>query len=275
MGMRDAVAGVAKGSDGFALRIGVPAALIGLAAVGWWWSARVAAEMTGDRMAPMPMDSMSGDMSDGAMGSMAGPMSFAAFVVAWVAMMAAMMLPAILPVVMLYARAAGRGTVAPLPFFVGGYLALWTTLAIPAYLAWRALEMPLADGQAWAGRVAGATLLVAAVWQISPLKSACLRHCRSPLGFFMRYAKRLRRPGSALRMGVVHGAFCIGCCWALFAVLVATGSMSVLWLAVFTALIVLEKNSRYGERIALAAAPVLAVLGAALLISPSLVTTIA
>src|SRR4051794_966245 len=132
MGMRDAVAGVAKGSDGFALRIGVPAALIGLAGVGWWWSARVAADMSGDGVAPLPMDSMS-DMGD--MGSMAGPMSFAAFVVAWVAMMAAMMLPAILPVVMLYARAAGRGTVAPLPFFVGGYLALWTTLAGPAHFA--------------------------------------------------------------------------------------------------------------------------------------------
>src|SRR4051812_11755225 len=171
MGMRNAVAGVAKGSDGFALRTGVPAALIGLAAVGWWWSGRVHAQMNGERMAPMPMDSTSGDMTDGAMGAMAGPMSFAAFVVAWVAMMAAMMLPAILPVVMLYARAAGRGAVAPLPFFVGGYLALWTTLAIPAYLAWRALEMPLADGRAWAGRVAGATLLVAAVWQVSPLKS--------------------------------------------------------------------------------------------------------
>jgi len=265
MGTNDAVAGVASGSDGLALRIGVPVALIGLAAVGWWWSARVAAEMTGGRMDPMA----------GGMGSMAGPMSFAAFVVAWVAMMAAMMLPAILPVVMLYARAAGRGTVAPLPFFVGGYLALWTTLAVPAYLAWRAMEMPLANGRALAGRVAGVTLLVAALWQVSPLKSVCLRHCRSPMGFFMRYGKCLRRPGSALRMGVVHGAFCIGCCWALFAVLVASGSMSFVWLAAFTALIVLEKNSRYGERIALAAAPALAVLGAALLISPALVTTIA
>jgi predicted metal-binding membrane protein len=273
MGLNDTDARVARqpeSGDGLALRIGVPVALIGLAGAGWWWSARVAAEMTGGRMDPM-----AGEMTDGGMDPMAGPMSFAAFVVAWVAMMAAMMLPAILPVVMLYARAAGRGTVAPLPFFVGGYLALWTALAVPAYLAWRALEMPLADGRAWAGRVAGATLLVAALWQVSPLKSACLRHCRSPLGFFMRYGQRLRRPGGALRVGVIHGAFCIGCCWALFAVLVASGSMSLLWLAIFTALIVLEKNSRYGERIALAAAPVLAVLGAALLISPSLITTIA
>jgi len=76
-------------------------------------------------------------------------------------------------------------------------------------------------------------------------------------------------------MGVLHGAFCIGCCWALVAVLVATAGMSLLWLVAFTALIVLEKNFRYGERVALAAVPALAALGIALLISPSLITTIA
>lgn len=273
MGMSNAdarIAGHPESGDGLALRIGVPVVLIGLAGVGWWWSAQVAAEMTGGAMEPM-----AGERTDGGMGPMAGPMSLGAFAVAWVAMMAAMMLPAILPVVMLYARAAARGTVAPVPFFIAGYLALWTVLAVPAYLAWRALEMPLADGRAWAGQVAGATLLVAALWQVSPLKSVCLRHCRSPLGFFMRYGERLRRPGGALGMGVLHGAFCIGCCWALFAVLVATAGMSLLWLVAFTALIVLEKNFRYGERVALAAAPALAALGIALLISPSLITTIA
>jgi predicted metal-binding membrane protein len=261
MGMSSAgigVAGPSEGGDGIALRVVVPAALIGLAGAGWLWSVHVADDMTGGGMDPM-----------------AGPMSLGAFVVAWVAMMAAMMLPAILPVVKLYARAAAGGAVAPLPFFVGGYLALWTVLALPAYLAWRQLEMPLADGHAWAGRVAGVTLLVAALWQLSPLKSVCLRHCRSPLGFFMRFGQQVRRPAGAFRMGVIHGAYCIGCCWALFAVLVASASMSLLWLVVFTALIVVEKNARYGERVALAVAPALAVLGVALLIAPSLITTIA
>ena len=263
-GMNSAGIGVAGRSaqgDGIALRVVVPAALIGLAGAGWLWTAHVAEEMTGGGM-----DGMDG---------MADPMSLGAFVVAWVAMMAAMMLPAVLPVVKLYARAAAHGAVAPLPFFVAGYLALWTVLALPAYLAWRPLEMPLAEGHAWAGRVAGATLLVAALWQLSPLKSVCLRHCRSPLGFFMRYGERPRRPAGAFRMGVTHGAFCIGCCWALFTVLVASASMSLLWLVVFTALIVAEKNFKYGERVALAAAPVLAALGVALLIDPSLITTIA
>ena len=264
------VSGDPGSRDGIALRIGVPAALIALASAGWWWSARVAADMTRGAVDPM-----AGERTGGGMGPMAGPMSPGAFAIAWVAMMAAMMLPAILPVVMLYARAAARGAVAPLPFFVGGYLALWTVLAVPAYFAWRALEMPLAEGRAWAGRVAGVTLLVAALWQISPLKSVCLRHCRSPLGFFMRCGERLRRPGGAFGMGVIHGAFCIGCCWALFAVLVASASMSLLWLVAFTALIILEKNFRYGKQVALAAAPALAALGVALLISPSLITTIA
>lgn len=273
------VAGPPHTRDGWTLRVAVPAALVGLAAVGWWWSAEVAGDMSGGMSSgAMSSGSMGMDgMAMGAMGmeGMADPMSLGAFLVAWVAMMAAMMLPAILPVVKLYARAAARGRVAPVPFFVSGYLALWTVLALPAYLAWRELEMPLADGTPWAGRVAGVTLLAAALWQISPLKAMCLRHCRSPMGFFMRYGERVRTPAGALRMGVVHGAICIGCCWALFVVIVAAASMSIWWLVAFTALIVIEKNWRYGERAALAAAPALGALGVALLITPSFITTIA
>lgn len=240
------------------IRVVVPLVLIVLAGIGWVWSARVAADMAG-----------------GGMEHMAAPMSLGAFVIAWAAMMAAMMLPAILPVVKLYARAAAGNTVAPLPFFVGGYLVLWTATAVPAYLAWRPLAVPVAEGQPWAGRAAGVTLIAAALWQISPLKSVCLRHCRSPLGFFLRYGGASRLPTGAFRMGVVHGGFCIGCCWAMFAVLVATASMSLLWMVAFTLLIVAEKNFTHGERVGLAAAPVLAALGLALLVSPSLIITIA
>ena len=99
-----------------------------------------------------------------------------------------------------------------MPFFVAGYLALWTVLALPAYLAWRELEMPLADGRAWAGRIAGATLLAAALWQVSPLKSVCLRHCRSPLGLLLHYGAYRGRTRD-LRVGIHHGGWCIGCCW--------------------------------------------------------------
>jgi predicted metal-binding membrane protein len=236
--------------DGPLLALGVPAGLLLLAVAGWWWSARMAGDVT--------------------RGGMDGTMSFGAFVLAWAAMMAAMMLPAVLPAVRLYARAAAKGRAAPVPFFVGGYLALWTAVAVPGYLAWRELAMPLAEGQAWAGRLAGATMLGAALWQMTPLKSVCLRHCRSPLGFFLRFGGRIRRPAGALRMGAAHGAFCFGCCWALFAVLVALGTMNLLWMVLFTALIVLEKHAPRGEQIAVAGALALAAVGAALLTDPSM-----
>ena len=190
-------------------------------------------------------------------------------------MMVAMMFPAILPAVNQFRGAAASGGVATASLFVAGYLAVWTVLSLPAYLAWHALEMPLAAGDAWAGRVAGATLVVAGLWQLSPLKSACLRQCRTPLGFFGRFGDDTRRYVGALRVGVAHGVYCVGCNWALFGVLVVAVSMSLLWLVVVTCLIVVEKCAPHGELVARAVAPVLAGLGVALLITPSLVTSIA
>jgi predicted metal-binding membrane protein len=230
--------------------------LLGLAAVGWWWSQRTA----GSAMSSSSMDGMD---------SMQAGMSLGAFVVAWVAMMAAMMFPAVLPVVRLYGQAAARGRVAPTAFFVLGYLAVWAAMAGPAYFAWRALADPLAQGRPWVARLAGATFLLAAVWQLTPLKSVCLRHCRSPLGFFMRFGRRAARPLGAIRMGATHGAFCFGCCWAIFAVLVVLGTMNLAWMAGLTALIVLEKSSRHGERIALVAGAALALVGALLIVDTS------
>lgn len=196
-------------------------------------------------------------------------MSLGAFMLAWVAMMGAMMFPAISPVVLLYSRAAAQRTVAPLPFFVAGYIAVWSATGLPAYAAWRELAMPIAEGRAWAGRLAGAVLIVAAIWQLSPLKSICLRHCRSPLGFFLRFGRELSHPVGALRMGLAHGAFCLGCCWALMAVLVALGTMNLLWMIVLAMLIFLEKDARHGEGIAIAGAAAFAVLGLVLLLVPS------
>lgn len=232
-----------------------PTALLLLAAAGWWWSQRMAADVTGGAM--------------GGMDGMQAGMAFGAFVVAWVAMMAAMMLPAVLPVVRLYGHAAARGRAAPTAFFVLGYLVVWSVMAAPAYLAWSALEAPLAEGRPWVARVAGVTFLVAAVWQFTPLKTLCLRHCRSPLGFFLRFGGSIRRPLGAARMGAAHGAFCFGCCWAIFAVLVVLGTMSLMWMAALTALIILEKNAPHGERVALAVGAALAVVGVLLLVDTS------
>ncbi|MGH9184938.1 MAG: DUF2182 domain-containing protein [Acidimicrobiales bacterium] len=243
------------------VRLATPAVLVALAAVGWWWSVRMA-------------DDMSGSMSPamGAMGTEA--LGLAAFLVAWLAMMTAMMFPAVAPVVKLYGRAATAGRVAPLPFFVAGYIAVWTSIGLPAFLAWRVLMDPIAEARPWAGRLAGAVLLAAAVWQVTPLKSMCLRHCRSPISFFLRFGARVTRPVGALRMGVTHGLFCLGCCWALMAVLVAVGTMNLAWMAGLALLILVEKNASFGERAAQVAAVAFVALGAALIFRPDTLTNL-
>lgn len=237
-----------------AVTLGVPVALLLLAAVGWWWSVRMGDDATGGMTG---MDAMDASMSLGA------------FVVAWIAMMAAMMLPAVLPVVRLYARAAAMGRAAPTAFFALGYLAVWAACAAPAYVAWRALEDPLATGRPWVAHLAAGTFLAAAAWQLTPVKSACLRHCRSPIGFFLRFGRRVKRPSGALRLGATHGAFCFGCCWAIFAVLVVLGTMNLAWMAGLTALIVLERNAPHGEAISVLAGVAFAAVGALLLVDTS------
>lgn len=249
-------------AGGRGLRLGIALTLAAGAAIGWWWSLR-----------------MVGDMRHGAHDVMGGmgaddALSLGAFVVAWLAMMTAMMFPAIAPVVKLYSRASAARRVAPLPFFVAGYVAVWTSLGLPAYVAWRALTGALADGRPWAGRLAGATLVVAAVWQLTPLKSVCLRHCRSPMSFFLRFGGSLARPLNALRMGTTHALYCVGCCWALMAVLVAVGTMNPAWMLGLAVLIFLEKNAPQGERVALGAAAVFLLLGMLLFARPSTIATL-
>ncbi len=196
-----------------------------------------------------------------------------AFLLAWLAMMAAMMLPAVLPAVRLYARAAAR-TAAPTPFFVSGYLLVWTSLGIPAYLAWRTTAPAVMDGEAWAGRFAGTALLVAAVHQLSPLKDACLARCRTPLGLFLRARGDLRRPLTAVRLGAGHAVYCVGCCWAFMLVLVAVGVMEPLWMVGLAALIFAEKALPGGERVVRPAAVLLAAGGVVLLVAPHVLSTV-
>ena len=233
----------------------VAPALLAVAALGWWWSALTVREMNADMM-------MAG----------AAAMSLAAFLVAWVAMVAAMMLPAVLPVVRLYSRAAARRRVAPLPFFLAGYVAIWSAIGLPGFFAWSGLAGPLAESSATAGRIAGVVLVAAAVYQLSPLKSVCLRHCRSPLSFFMEHGTNLHRPSGALTAGARHGLYCLGCCWMLMAVLVAFGTMQLVWMAGLATLILVEKVTPIGERVAVVAGAVFLVLGVVLLLDPTSVS---
>jgi predicted metal-binding membrane protein len=163
----------------------------------------------------------------------------------WTVMMIGMMLPAATPMILLYAtvqRKQGRRPLLMTAVFVAGYLLLWAGFAI----AGAGLQLALADrAQLTPGltlvsvRVTGAAFLLAAFYEFSPLKNRCLEHCRGPLTFITRHW----RPGisGAFRMGVTHGAYCLGCCWALMLLLFAAGVMNLAWVAALSVLVLLQK----------------------------------
>jgi predicted metal-binding membrane protein len=186
----------------------------------------------------------------------------------WVTMMAAMMLPSAAPMVLLYARVSGerarRGQAALVPtwIFVAGYIAAWTAYGLVAYGIYRAVVSAGTEYLAWdrsGPYVAGAALAAAGLYQLTPLKDVCLRHCRSPLHFLL-HGWHEGRVG-AFRMGVEHGAFCVGCCWGLMLALFALGVMSLFWMAVVAVVILVEKLAPQGERLSRVFAVALVVLG--------------
>jgi predicted metal-binding membrane protein len=176
--------------------------------------------------------------------------------------------------VRLYARAADRGQAVPTPLFVAGYLLVWSAMGIPAYLAWRALRTPLSAHREWVAYFAGSVLLVAGVYQASPLKDACLRHCRSPMSFFLRQGANLKKASGAIRAGASHGLICLGCCWAIMAVLIALGTMDLAWMVALSALIFIEKTTRIGRLAPVASTVAFVALGAALWVHPHLLSSI-
>ncbi len=232
-----------------------PLLLLAAAAFGWWFSVRMSYQMVMNHMSSMSMGGSS--------------LSFLAFVGAWIAMMCAMMFPAIVPAVLLFRGAAVRGQTAPTPFFVVGYLFVWSAVGVPAYFVWRALQGPIGDDAPWAARFAGAVFLVAAAYQVSPLKLVCLRHCRTPMSFFMRQRHNLKRPLGATLAGATHGLVCFACCWALMLILVALGTMQLIWMMILAALIYVEKVRPSGELVARWTAVAFGGLGVTLLLYPA------
>jgi predicted metal-binding membrane protein len=226
------------------------ALLLALAAVGWWWTA--------DQMRGMDNGPWTGL---GALGW---------FVGVWAVMMAAMMFPSVAPTVALYSRMTGqRSPVSPL-LFVVGYLVTWTFAGLVAYVVGAAGNAIDPDVFAWngAGRwTAGATLVVAGVYELTPLKDVCLGKCRSPLGLLLG-SWRGGRLG-AVRMGAKNGEWCIACCWALMAALFALGIMSVVWMAVVAGLIAFEKIVPWRRVATWGTAAVLLGLGLLVLVAPS------
>lgn len=192
----------------------------------------------------------------------------------WALMMVAMMLPSAAPMILLYARVAARAgdgaRAASTPVFLLTYFGIWTLFAAAAALVQAALiasglidAMGLAAG---GGRTAGALLLLAGLYQLSPLKRACLDQCRSPLAFIMR----LSRPGvaGAVRLGLAHGLYCLGCCWALMLLLFVGGAMSLAWIAGLSLIVLAEKYAPPRLRLRPVLAAVLIAAGAVLLLAP-------
>jgi predicted metal-binding membrane protein len=171
----------------------------------------------------------------------------------WAVMMVAMMIPSATPMIEMYARIA-RGNAESRAWFtwafVGGYAAAWTLFSIGATAAQWALARAAIMAEAMrVGPIAGAAILaVAGIYQLTPLKNACLAHCRSPVGFFMTEWRG--GAGGALMMGLKHGAFCIGCCWMLMALLFVAGVMNLLWIAALAAIVLIEKVTPWGAAVA-------------------------
>ena len=229
------------------------AALLAIAAVCW--------VVTDDRMSGM----------DAGPGTELGGLGW--FIVVWVTMMAAMMLPSVTPIALGRARiehaAAGRGGAAATTVaFVAGYLLAWSAAGLLGYAiveGVRALDIGFLAWDDGGPYIAGAVIVAAALYQLSRPKAVCLTHCRSPEMLFEQW-----RPGpvGAVWMGVGHGRYCVGCCWAMMAALFALGVMSVGWMAFIAALIAIEKLLPWRAVANRSIALVLVVLGLAVAFAP-------
>jgi predicted metal-binding membrane protein len=210
-------------------QIGVFASLLGLATLAWL--------LTRQRMAGM----------DAGPGTDLGSLGF--YAVSWVVMMGAMMFPSIVPMAIAFG-AVQRGrqdrgwldSAVSWSMFLGGYLLTWTAFGLLAYVLYAGVRSFSISALSWhrgGPYLAGGVLLAAAIYQLTPTKDACLRRCRSPLAFVL--TRWREGPAGALRLGVVHGAWCVGCCWGLMAALFALGAMSLTWMLALACLIAIEK----------------------------------
>jgi predicted metal-binding membrane protein len=231
------------------------AVLLAIAAVCW--------AITDDRMGGM----------DAGPGTPLGGLGW--FLVVWVTMMAAMMLPSLAPVALGHARieraAAGAGAMATTIAFVVGYVATWAAVGLLGYAiveGVRSLDGGFLSWDSGGPYVAGGVIVAAGLYQLTGAKDVCLRHCRSPEMLLGDW-----RPGplGALRMGIDHGGYCVGCCWAMMAALFALGVMSVGWMAFVAALIAIEKLLPWRLVANRSIAIVLAVLGLAVAFTPGTV----
>jgi predicted metal-binding membrane protein len=184
--------------------------------------------------------------------------------------MAAMMLPAAAPMILIFASAQARrerDIAIPTWIFTAGYILVWLAAGLLVYVLVQigsdiATRLTLADRADWAPVALGATLLAAGLYQFTPIKRVCLTHCRSPFAFVAQHWRDGR--AGALQMGLQHGAYCLGCCWALFAVMVAAGVMSLAWMLLLTLVVFVEKVLPHGRSAAAVIGVGLIILGLAI-----------
>jgi predicted metal-binding membrane protein len=176
------------------------------------------------------------------------------FVAVWTVMMVAMMLPAAASMIFVFAKAQARRereVAVPTWIFVAGYILVWAVAGLAVYLVVQigselATTLAPPERSKWAPLALGITVAAAGLYQFTPIKRVCLTHCRSPLAFIALHWRDGRV--GALGMGLRHGAYCFGCCWALFAVLVAAGVMSMAWMLLLTLVVFVEKMLPQGPR---------------------------
>jgi predicted metal-binding membrane protein len=239
-------------------RIIVAAALAALTALAWTYVLWLAAdmdmgemEMTGFRMIPAGI---------GLMAPAPAPWRAIEFVYVftmWAVMMVGMMTPSAAPMILIYARVGRQASAQGKPFaaagwFAAGYLLTWAGFALAATAAQWALDRTalLDEKMASASQVFGGLVLIAAgVYQWTPLKDMCLAHCQSPLQFIQRQGGFRRDPSGSLLFGLRHGAYCVGCCWIVMALLFVGGVMNVLWIAAISAFVLIEKIVPVGRLI--------------------------
>ena len=215
-------------------RLIVVAGLLALGALAWLYIAREAATMSAQVGMSMPARPWG-------VGETVG------LALMWIVMMIAMMIPSVAPVILLFAGLSRRRRVqgipaTPVSVFTLGYLLAWTGYAVLAALTQAALHSAALLSPAMASRspmLGGAILMLAGLYQWLPVKGACLSHCRSPLGFFSTEWRE--GVSGALRMGFRHGSYCVGCCWALMALLFVAGVMNLVWVATIAGFVLLEK----------------------------------
>lgn len=183
----------------------------------------------------------------------------------WSVMMAAMMIPSATPIAVLFGsmeRDRGGPAAERVAAFACGYALTWVAFSAGAAIAQAALREAsfISPMLGSADRVFSATLLIAAgIYQWTPLKRACLRRCRTPLGFLLTQWREGRR--GAVAMGLRHGLFCVGCCWLLMAILFVAGVMNLLWVAALTTVVIAEKMLPHGELVARLLGVILVALG--------------